>query len=769
MSGSSSDYPVYKQSVSIQPVGAPDVQSGFRQAAAGIQQFTNAVSKGLKQSEDARLNAQATDQSLDLRKQIFNVTNNVLNPKNFNAGSLDTFDSRASAVINGYMQNVDPRIKHKVQNAAEYYAFSQRTQVAEHVRNLDQSLLQFQYEKDMDDLKIDGGNAAYKAGMSDDPDAEIARDNAAKFKAKGYQLTNDAMLHGIISGKYAETQHESFGQMLQEETYMGGMREALQNGTPQDYIDKFNSTKHADMTQERQTAIALKLESHRTQYEQAKHITVDGLKNEYNDQLLRTQAGDSSGNAAVIAKARQWFPGQADQIERELETAAKYAALTQATKYQDPLSAAKTAATYAPDPKSANLAVNSKYYDAALQQIEKNQKAFADDPAGYITANQNIVNADRNYKMYGDGDPAQAKIALQKQMGASLDPIKGQAGISLVPKAAAVAAVGQMFKGDAKAELDILEQVKQEFDPLGKNTSIILKDLNKNGLPEGTNMAYAMSTNPDSKAYLPQMFDALNEGRAKLMDSLKGIGITKGVFHKHQAQINEADVTQLTRDYLHPYMDSITGYSGRTTGPINTTFGSTELLAMKLIQTGMKPQDAAKTAADATINNFYNYNTFQGHTFRMPKQASYYNAWKSSEYLLNQVSTPGEKVLVPDSYRKRYQTLSDKAVQNLYQLDVSTTGYIRTTKDNRGIEVVDKDGITVRREDATPYGASFADMDNPMSDFSRSLPNDKALTLRLQKQIVADPLKIGPLGRKLVSAIVPGFGAKKDSDLEKKE
>jgi hypothetical protein len=153
----------------------------------------------------------------------------------------------------------------------------------------------------------------------------------------------------------------------------------------------------------------------------------------------------------------------------------------------------------------------------------------------------------------------------------------------------------------------------------------------------------------------------------------------------------------------------------------------------------------------------------------MPKQASYYNSWKSSEYLLNQVMTPGEKVLVPDSYKRRYQMLSEENIENMYKLDVSTTGYIRTTKDNRGIEVVDKDGITVRKADTTPYGATFADMDNPMSEFSKSLPSDKALTLKLQNQIVNDPLRIGPIGRKLVSSIVPGFGAKKDSDLEKKE
>lgn len=724
MGGSSSGYPVYKQSVEIQPAGAQDVQSGFRGAAAGIQQFTNAVSKGLKQNEDARLDAQATDMSLDLRKQIFNVTNDVLNPKNFNAGSLDTFDKRAAGVINGYMQSVDPRIRHKVQNAAEYYAFSQRASVAEHVRTLDQSLMQFQYEKDMDDLRTDGANAAYKAGMGTGPDAEIARENAAKFKAKGYQLTNTALLHGVIGGKYAETQNHAFGQTLQEETYMGGMREALQNGTPQDYIDKFNDANHADMTPDRQTAMSLKLEQARSQYEQMHHMTLDGFKQEYQDELVRVQNGDTSGVPKLIAKGEQWFPNQTEAMRNELGVANVYGKVMSTAKYLNPLQAAELLNKYAPKDTDDNLALRTQYYNNALNTIATSQKKFVDDPAGYTASHPAIVNAERNFKMYGKGDPAQQKIALERMMGASDTPAKGQASISLVPKLAAVNAVQQMYGQDPYKQVQIMNSLLHEYDPTskvdangnlipGKYQSIILRDLKRNGLPNGTDVFYGMTQNPDSQPYIPAMAEAMQEGEKNLTDSLtaKGVSLVEG--HIWKTTLKGAVSTELNN-----YIDSLSGYNGATTDVINNTFQPTYLLAMKLMQKGEDLDDAAEKAAKATINNHYDYTHIKGNPVRMPKDVHAFNVQNSAGYLNSQVQS--DDLLIPQSFRNRNAGLPEEELQRLYKMDINVGGYTQTTPGTDGIMLMDKDGIPIRHKDGTSYTALYSDMVNPQSHLTKA-------------------------------------------------
>jgi hypothetical protein len=751
----------YQSSINITPVGAPDVQSGYEKAAAGMQEFTSAVEKGFRDSEKQRLNAHAEDQILQVRKGIYAATDHVLKPQNFGSGALEQYDKSTEAVINGTLQNIDPRIRAKVKNNAEYYAFKQRTTVASAVRKLDEKKLRFHYEQSMDAFSLDGANSAYKAGMNDDDDSQIARDNAAKFKARAYSATQAALNHGIITGQYAAQKDKDFGETLQSETYMGGMRDALVSGKPQDYIDKYNQAKHADMSPSQRTTIALNLEKQRSQYEQANHITLSGVQSDFQDQLIRNQHGDSSGNAAVVAKAQQWFPNDAEAIEKELGVAKVYGGVSDASKYMNPLDSAKLAAQYGPSDKSPDLALRTKYYEAALKMIDQNQKDFAKDPAGYVAANQNVAAADRNFKMYGSGDPAAAKLSVQKQMGASDDPIKGQAPLALVPQAVGSALVGQAHGQDPADQLATMNAVMQEYDPSGKHQNIVLSDLKRYGLESATNGSYAMSTNPLSKQYLPALFAAQRQGKQKMMDSIKDVGVQStgiwaDVFGSSTRAIQESDIDDGIRKNLHPYNDSLGAHSGDITGAISDTSDTAKLLAMEFIQKGMDPKKAYKKAADATVNNFYDYGTMNGRTYRMPKGVSNYDTRKTGNYMMAQALI--SDVTVPEGFKAQYRDLPADRLKDLYKIDVMNSGYVRTTKDNRGIEIVDSSGIPVRGPNLDKYTASFEDISNPLSKLNKGMPaRPKTETTMLK---MGSPYQRNYFTKIFTTAEVKAFGEK---------
>ena len=717
-----SDFPQLEQSSQLQPAPVPQIQQTISGAGKAFLGMTNAVAQTVDQVQDEKLDAEKEGAILQIRNGLMEIKNKTLDPRSFNANiAVDSYDKQAKALIQGVLGKVNQRVRGKVANSANYYAFSGREIITNHVQAIHTQQLREGFDEAINSKMTDASNAAFNAGTSVDLPAMVQRENAAKLKAQSHQLIQNALGSGLISGSYAANLKQTFNQTLQEQSYYGGLSQAMKAGKPQEFLQAFQKADHSDMTDKEKQNIELNMNRQIEIYKQNNDITADKFNNSvadltYNLQNRSNSIANKQDRDKVLSTAQEWFPSQYDKVKQSVDEAEKTGAMVQATKYARPDVALNIAQKYAPNPGESGIAQKSKAYNQALSIIENNNKAFINDPAGYLEAHPSVVAAKNAFAYNHTTDWVAPLLNVERTMGASPNPPAGGPGYSIIPKQVAQSLVNQFYGTDPLDQVRAINSVVMQYDPTskisangelqpGKYEHIVLNDLHKNGLPTSTAMFYGITQNKDAQSMVPVAAQALMHSDAELTKALEVKGI------KLQ------DVKTYVQNNLEDFSNSLSGYQGDIEGELGSSYDLVYKMAAVMASKGMDPKDAAEKAADGAINSNFGYGSLNGHTYRFPKEMSGGRVTRALIYMAQQAKD--SQLSVPIGYENQGDT--PEIAEKLYNRDVANHSYFVTTPDNQGLQLVDRDGIKVTSKDGVPFIINFDELKNMQSPISQAV------------------------------------------------
>lgn len=720
------DFPQLQQSVQIQPMSVPDIQGKLSSVGESLQGIAEGVARTVDQAEAERLDAEKEGHVLDIRNQLMELKTQTLDPRSFNPNTaIDNYQEGAHQIISGVLSQTNPRIRSKVANAAAYYAFNGKGVVANHVQDIEREQLRFAFDNAINKKIIDASNAAFDAGTGDSAEDLVSRENAAKLKAQGNQLIKSAVGSGLISGSYGANLNDSFNRQLQEQSYLGGLKEAMARGEPQEFLQKFQDTEHKDLNPEEQQRIALSMHKQIEIYKQQHGITVDKLNSAAEDLALNLQnrsdtVANKQDKAKLLSQAQEWFPQRYDELKTKLDEAEKVGAMVQATKYTRPDEAIAIASQFAPKEGERGIAEKTKSYNQALHVIQQNHKAFVADPPGYLAAHPSIVAAKKKFAYDHTTDWVETLKSVERQMGANDNPLPGAAPISVIPRVIAQSVAQQVYGRDPSEQVKVLNAALAQYDPTarispsgdlipGKHSREILHDLQRNGLPTANTLFFGMMQNVNSRSLIPAASAALVMKPKEAQDVLR--------LHDITSQELEDNVGE----NLKEFMDSMGGYQSPPATEIAQTANYVKNLATVLVSQGMDAKDAAQAAADGVINNNYDYDSINGTMFRYPKGMSGLRVKAAAHYLGKEAANA--QLSLPPTFLTPLinEGVTREKARELYQDEISNFGSFVTTPDNQGLELVDKDGIPVMDANGVRFIAKFDDLQNSQSSLSQAV------------------------------------------------
>jgi hypothetical protein len=761
------EYEKLQQSVAIQPVGMPDVQSSIASVGRAAQGMAEGIAQSINDVEDERLDAEKEGHILDIRNQLSGLKRRVLDPQTFNPNTaIKAYDQNAKEIISNVLAHTDKRIRSKVANGAALHAFQGRDVIANQVQGVETQQLRFAFYDAYHSKLTDASNLAFKAGTGIDIPNQIDRENAARSKAQTNQLVMSGIKSGLISGEEGSKLDRSFKQTLQEQSYFGGLQQAMAKGDPQEFLQKFEDTEHKDLDPDEKQTISLQMHHQIEVYKQQHGISNDKFNNSVDDLILRLQnGGDQISNKIerdkVLATAHEWFPDKYGEVSLKLREAEKNGAMVKATKFARPDVALQIAHKYAPNPNETNIADKTRAYNQALHIIENNRVAAKKDIAGYVASHPSVVAAKKAYAYDHTTDWAATMLSVQRQMGANENPIQNGARLSIVPNVVAQSVANAVHGHDPLEQVKALNSMMAQYDPTakvtasgelipGKHQNIIMNDLIKNGLPTATSLFYGMTQNNNAQDMVRIAAQALDAKPEELNKALQ--------FARHGmwgSTTSMEEIQDNVKEQLSDYAESLQGYQGDTTGALSQVYDFAAKTAALLAIKGMDPEDAAEKAADAIINSNYDYDTINGVKYRYPKDMSKRRIRSAATYLGHEAVNAD--LNIPDvASRKFTETGLDPAkALEIYQNEVANEGYYETTPDNQGIQLFDKDGLPVRKADGTPFIAKFDDLNNSQSALSRTIDS---------KSFAWEQMSVAALPRKLREQAIREGGANLDKE-----
>jgi len=577
--------------------------------------------------------------------------------------------------------------------------------------------------------------------------------NTKIMNAQIAPMVDTAANLGLIDGKQAAIYKLNAAKQLTSSNALGTYNRFVQSGNldaAAQYKQSFLDSNNDLYNPTEKMAIEGHMDAFQSLQAQNEGITTQTVNNTLKSVVLRAQQTGNGPTAQEQSILQLGNPKEWDNTKNQISAAQLQNGYVQQNsngsigemqqgiaKLSQPLTDAESA-----DP-NANLTQAAKH--GAIAQLTKNIKQWNNDPAQATSEDPNfqqrsgvlqtqIVNTQPTLQN-GQPNPvyqtqqmqfvrAQDQIALNVQAAKGIAPNK----MSLISSGDAANAVAQIRTLPMAQQVQALTQIQQRY---GENNQYVFPQLVKNGLPIASNYVMAMQNNPQSLGMLPTAIQAFSTPVKDLEASLP-------------SGIKSKDILNSVKDKLNDYVNSL---GPNATGTlVNNIYAQANHLALQLAVHGESSSKAAEDAANSLINNHYQYNTFNGQTYRIPQGTDPALIQRGVSYLKNLVSTttPDKLDIKVPSYL--YPGLPQNVRESLYFDNSVSRGYVLTNQDDTGIQFVDGYGAPILNKNGQPYEASFQDLTNPLSSIYKQAHTASGM---------AHAKNIVDIGKALLGASVP--------------
>lgn len=328
-----------------------------------------------------------------------------------------------------------------------------------------------------------------------------------------------------------------------------------------------------------------------------------------------------------------------------------------------------------------------------------------------VTLPANPANPDYQTQL-SNYNQARDKLILNYQRARGIPEDSQQ----VIPTQEAANFGAQFSSATSTQKLQLAQQIQNRY---GQNSSIAFKQIAAKGAPLEGPMLLAMLNNPQSRSLLP---DALNAFSQKTSDLQKAVVPT----------VSPPKLLKTVKNNLQPYLDSIANYNGPTTPVINSVVDATNRLALFLCsKPGANEASCASQAANALVLNHYNFDSINGHSYRIPKeinnqpisqtQVTKANQSIISEFLLKNV----KNIRTPTYWDTEFGALTPQQRRTEYISQALLTGYFTTDKDDQGMTFVDTNGVPVKTVDGQKIQYKFSDLTDQNSMINQLMASQK--------------------------------------------
>lgn len=693
---------------------------GF-EATAPITEADKAFNQAAEQAHQAVIHTEIQTQIMKAREAALT---------NLSPGSVKQFQTTVAALKSGIMEQIPEGSKAYAENLFNYYATTNGLEVGSAVRSLNKqitlsNLLEY-------NGKVDG--AMFDAASKGDAIS------AAAFYADKLRKNKTALETGNISGaQYYELEKQTQNQ-LNEEYVLGQFKRELLAGRGREAYKKLISEELPDITDTKErlpfaqaTSIRAKAHSMMEAFNQENGINKSAIKDQSKDLLTAALNGypkddEFSQKSALILANAQNLDEQDQRVIKETVQDASVAKSVMKAAYQSSdaqIDELKDKIHEHVQGAGADLTTNHlENLNKIITKLDNFKEARKKDLAGWsmqLPAVQKAFEAQKlaeqgNTSLAGNGIAYPGLAQQQFSKGVvpfNTDPyysmLKSQRGItknenelSLLPATKAEGFVAEVNAMPAEQKFEAMDNLLQQFPD--KYRGIVLNDLKKNKLDIADVVYYTALK--DSPSQAPFIYAAAN---SKMED------LNKAVKEKDRSGLRSTVITK-----LQSYSSALAALPGNITQPLNQVYDATEKLALVYMQRGDSASTAAEKAANTTINAKYNFGSFNGPQFFVPKNVNVSQVKDAADGLIRSINhqdlTLPPRVSAGQTTPMRTEDYYSE-IRNYGHLALNTLGDGMVLLDASNSKVLDKNGEVI--------GFQFSDLATKAGVFSEMLSRMK--------------------------------------------
>ena len=329
-------------------------------------------------------------------------------------------------------------------------------------------------------------------------------------------------------------------------------------------------------------------------------------------------------------------------------------------------------------------AAKSKIFSALTQAVERDRKARADDPAGYLASVEPEVKAARQ-AMFRDMTPDSVNAyAVALKAAREARGMAGSEAAAFLPESDAKQIAAKLE--DSPLPMEALQQLSASA---GKYWPDMLRQFSgKEGLSGAMRLA---ASGMDADAGKKLLEAARDKDFAKKAEEVLGInGATK------------TDFQNLVRESMADFNKTLlAGGDGDMSARINQ---NVERLALRYMMDGYETEEAVEKAAGKVILDRYSFAGPTGKQFRVPKKFNADRIGDGAEASLLDAAMPG-KLLLPDA-----SLFGEDFTDRTYAAWIRREGYWVTNSDESGA-VLFVGGQAVRNTDGSPVERTWDELE----------------------------------------------------------
>jgi len=342
-----------------------------------------------------------------------------------------------------------------------------------------------------------------------------------------------------------------------------------------------------------------------------------------------------------------------------------------------------------------NLDVAKRLKDH-LTELQGNPAHTIEGYPAYKKMFQSTINQYPKYsKLFTE---SVAKLRFEKTLG-----IKDK-NIRVLNNSDARKVVSDIKKWGLGQQADKISQYVQQYPPQSK--AYVIRDLQKNGLPQATQYTIRITQSPEFRHYAPDAI--LSWSKPNGIKDYSGILEKEGLTaEKLMQRINKANS-------IKNYADVLYGMGGNINKPLNSYLSHAQLLAAQLMQSQNMNSETAANLSGQILNAGMKFDNYKGYTYFHPNDVSSNSVHGSFSYLQHLAFNSDLKI--PAGIIGTMPNLLPKQYKNT----LLANSHFIPTADQRGLILVDHSGSPVKTVDNKEFIVNFKKLQDHTSDFYKN-------------------------------------------------
>lgn len=724
------ELPGYQRSSAAQPLGQAN-NAGYQRVSQALNSFNQnlaSVGKGIAETKakeagelagrdpnfepsmpitgpdrifrEAAIQTNRVMVSTDIAQNVERIKADVLTPGRLNTGSVEEFNKISSGYAEGVLQGVPSYNREYAEDVLKNTLFSAEQDVQNKVFQLNHNELNAKFRtyslETARQIDLLAGQGRYE--------------EAEKLKQEYYAANASALASGQITPEFASAALDGIRYDSRTSGYLGEYSRRYSED-PKEANEWAKSILNQDneMTIVEKMALLNKFGEYESVAKISKGVETFEIKQAQKNVLDSMEAGATlSSMTDAIAKIKAANPKDYDEFWNKAQESDYIGSLVRQGKFTSQ-AGRKAILDYLKDiegqpPEVAG--VKARAYKAVESQFNKLDRDLNADPAAYAqSAPQYKSELEKRDLKDPDADPDSVSLEIQRQL--------------LVPKDKR-SILGAAEAGEFVNRISGL-RVNEQFaaltellDSHPKTSDIVLRDLEKAGMPFASELLIRISQNPLTVGESAMVMQAMSADLKELEAAAAPDEVKKTELKN---KITEEIYTALGASFRYDNLDR--------TKVINKYSDAIYRLALYAGQKTGNTKEALKKAVDIVIDkqfDFFRYNgelSFTGledipvggtSILRVPKGMPRGPVLDGATRLFKSITH--EKLRVPPSYLR---VRTPEEAQEDYKADLFDNGHVTTRGDNQGLILIDAYGNPVLKENGSRFEVDYDTLVNPLT------------------------------------------------------